>query len=50
MPDIKDKLIEIDKIDDNEFFISYKNIIIGFYKIENSYLNPIIYLYEVEND
>lgn len=33
-----------------EFFISYKNIIIGLYKIENELIKPIVYLYEVQND
>lgn len=47
---VKIKADEIGIIKDKEIFISYKNIIIGFYKIENNYLIPIIYLYEVEND
>ena len=35
---------------EDEFFISYKNIVIGFYKIENELIKPIVYLYEVQND
>ena len=41
---------EIINLKENEFFISYKNIIIGFYKIEGDEIKSIVYLYEVEND
>ena len=43
-------LLEEDlEINENEFFLSYKNNLIGFYKKENGKIVAITYLYEVNN-
>ena len=44
---VKVRSDEIKNINENEFFISYKNIIIGLYKIENNNIISIVYLYGV---
>ena len=41
---------EVKDILDDEFFVIYNNVLIGFYKKENKSIKPIVYLYEVNND
>lgn len=41
---------EIKDLNEDEFFVSFKKVVIGFYKKENNLIKPIVYLYEVNND
>lgn len=41
---------EIQDLTENEFFISFKDVMIGFYKKEKNIIKTIVYLYEVNND
>ena len=41
---------ELKELNNDEFFVSFNNILIGFYKKEEKTIKPIVYLYEVNND
>ena len=46
---IQSKMIDFDNKANRECFLSYKNKTIGFYDISGEYVEPIVYLFEMES-